>query len=417
MKVYGKKREVIIGAFKNGKVVVGVYGLGKMGLPLAAVFAEKGARVVGADINEKVVKSINNGINHVKEEPGLSELVEKNVRNGRLSATTDLVKASQDSDVMIILVPTLLDENRNPDLRIVKSVSRNIAKGLEKGDFVALESTAPPGTTQNVVRPILEKSGLIAGEDFGLAHSPERTSSGRVIEDILSAYPKIVGGINWKSTDTAVAIYSVINSNKVIPVTNATVAEAVKISEGLYRDVNIALANELALISEEYGIDVWELIKAANTQPFCNIHRPGVGVGGHCIPVYPWFVINGRTKLIKTAREINNSMPNYVVKKASKMLKSRGMSIRGSNILVAGLVYRPGVKETYHTPAKHVIDDLKKLGANVYGYDPVLGEEEVRKLLEVEPLNSNKIDCAIFMHDYDLSVNAKCSVTLANLFA
>lgn len=416
MKIYGKKRKKIIGAFKKGRITVAVYGLGKMGLPLAAIFAEKEARVIGADINREVVKNINQGINHVKGEPGLDELVEKNVKNGRLTATTDLVKASKDSDVMIILVPTLLDKNNNPDLRRVKSASEDIAKGLEKGDFVILESTAPIGTTNNVIKPILENSGLKAGKDFGLAYCPERTSSGRAIKDISSAYPKIVGGIEERSTATAEAIYSVINERGVIPVANATTAEAVKIAEGLYRDVNIALANEIALISEKHGINIWEVIKVANTQPFCNLHKPSTGVGGHCIPVYPWFVIDEETKLIKTAREVNDGMPGYVVEKVSKELKEHGKGVKGSNILVIGLVYRPGVKEVYHAPARYVIRDLKRLGAKVYGYDPMLTEEEMKTLLDVESHNGKEIDCAIFMHDYDLGVNAKYAITLENLF-
>ncbi len=416
VKIYG--REEITDVFKEGKTTVAVYGLGKMGLPLAAIFADKGARVIGADINEEVVTKINQGINPVKGEPGLDELVEKNVKNGRLTATTDLVKAAKDSDVMIILVPAFLDKDNKPDLGIVKSVSENIAKGLEMGDFVIVETTVPPGTTDNVVRAILEKSGLKAGEDFGIAHCPERTSSGRALEDILGAYPKVVGGINKKSTDTAEAIYRIINSKGVIPVSTSTSAETIKIAEGLYRDVNIALANELALISERYGIDVWEVIKTANTQPFCNIHKPGAGVGGHCIPVYPWFVINEETKLIKTAREVNDAMPAYVVNKVSKTLNNNGGCVKDSNVLVAGLVYRPGVKEIYHTPAKEVITKLRKLGANVYGYDSTLSENEMKSLMDVESPNGNKIDCAVFIHDdkYNPDVNADHTITLENMF-
>lgn len=416
MKIYGKKK--IAESFKEGKFTVAVYGLGKMGLPLAAIFADKGAKVIGADINEEVVEKVNLGISHVKGEPGLQELVEKNVKRGLLSATTDLVKAAKESDVKIILVPAFLDDDNKPELGIVKSVSEKIAKGLKKGDFVIVETTVPPGTTDNVVRPILEKSGLIAGKDFGMAHCPERTSSGRAIEDILGAYPKVVGGINQKSTDTAISIYSVINKKGVNPVSSSTCAETIKIAEGLYRDVNIALANELALISERYEIDVWEVIKTANTQPYCNIHSPGPGVGGHCIPVYPWFVINGDTPLIKTAREINDSMPDYVANKVSKTLVDKGGDIFDSNVLVAGLVYRPGVKETYHTPARGVINKLRKLGANVYGYEPMLNENEMKSLMDVEEPNGHKIDCTVFIHDdnYDLKVDTDCVINLQNLF-
>jgi nucleotide sugar dehydrogenase len=231
-----------------------------MGLPLAAVIADRGGRVIGVDINAEVVKNINLGINHIKEEQGLDELVEVNVREGRLKATTDLVGASKEADVMIIIVPAFLDESSKPDLSILTSVAKNISKGLEKGDFVIVETTVPPGTTDKVIRPILEESGLKAGLDYGLAHCPERTSSGRAIMDIQGAYPKVVGGLEKKSTEAAEAIYKVVNERGVIPVSSTNTAEMVKIAEGLHRDVNIALANELALISNEKGVDVWEVI-------------------------------------------------------------------------------------------------------------------------------------------------------------
>jgi len=194
----------------------------------------------------------------------------------------------------------------------------------------------------------------------------------------------------------------------------------VKVAEGLYRDVNIALANELALISNDSGVDVWEVIEVANTQPYCNLHKPGAGVGGHCIPVYPWFVINGNghSRLIRTAREVNDGMPRYVVGKVMESLKERGQGISGSNVLLAGLVYRPGVKETYNTPAKQVITELRRLGANVFGHDPVLSEHEMQALLGVESPNGNEIDCTVFLHNrsYNIKSNGEVKVTPMNMF-
>ncbi len=360
MKIYGRDFSK---ALKKEGVTVAIYGLGKMGLPLAAVFAERGANVIGVDVNADVVASINRGVNHVKEEHGLDEFVERNVRLGRLEATVDGVDAARRADVMIIIVPAFLDESKKADLGIIKAASESIAMGLEKDDFVIVETTVPPGTTENFVKPILESSGLKAGVDFGLAHCPERTSSGRAVVDISGAYPKVVGGVDQISTDTAVGIYSVINERGVIPVSNSRTAEMVKIAEGIYRDVNIALANELAMVSNEKGVDIWEVIEVANTDPNCSLLEPGPGVGGHCIPVYPWFVINGNgsTRLIRTAREVNDSMSTHVVRKVSKELEKSGKPVSGSNILVAGLVYRPGVKETYNTPAKRVIKELREL--------------------------------------------------------
>jgi UDP-N-acetyl-D-mannosaminuronic acid dehydrogenase len=299
----------------------------------------------------------------------------------------------------------------------VRAVCKCIAEGLEAGDFVIIETTLPPGTTEGVVKPLLESSGLRAGEDFGIAHCPERAMTGRVVRDIMGAYPKVVGGIDAKSTEAAKGIYSVVNSRGVIPVANATTAELVKVAEGVYRDVNIALANELAMISKKLGVNVWEVIETANTQPYCNLHRPGAGVGGHCIPVYPWFVIDEDTKLIRTAREVNDSMSSFVVNRVADILARRGESLEGSSILVVGLTYRPGVKETYHTPAKRVIEHLRRRGARVYGYDAMLSEEEIRSLLGVEPPNGEKIRWALFLHDNGHRVNSEQKIELKEIFA
>lgn len=383
-----------------------VTGLGKLGLPLATVFAEAGHKVTGIDVNPEVVEEVNSGRCPIANEPDLPELLEKNVTEGRLEASTIYTP----SDAFIITVPTLLDDNKKPDMTIVEEVTRNIGERLRKNNLVVLESTAPPGTTDSLTHILEEKSGQ---KDFYLAHSPERISSGRAIRDIEN-YPKIIGGINKKSTKRAEELYRSI-CKEVIPVRDARTAELVKIAEGLYRDVNIALANELALISKEHGVDVFEVIKAANTQPYSHLHRPGPGVGGHCIPVYPWFVINGKTKLIKAAREVNDSMPDYVVEKISQVLKEEGKEVKGSNILVAGLVFRPGVKETYHSPATFVIQGLRKKGANVFGYDTLLEEEEMEALMGASSPNGNKIDCAILMHD-NLEVNAEKVIMPRNLF-
>ncbi|NOZ59703.1 MAG: nucleotide sugar dehydrogenase [Euryarchaeota archaeon] len=398
---------------------VAVYGLGKMGLPLAAVFAERGARVIGVDINPRVVESVNRGLNHIEGEPKLGELVRRNVRAGRLTATTDGEAAAREADVMVILVPVVLDAEKRPDLRALRAVCTSIAGGMEKGDLVLIETTLPPGTTSGVVAPLLESSGLRAGEDFGLAHCPERAMTGRVVEDIMGAYPKIVGGIDRRSTEAAIGIYRVVNSRGVIPVTNATTAEMVKVAEGVYRDVNIAIANELALVARKHGVDVWEVIKAANTQPYCNLHMPGAGVGGHCIPVYPWFIIDEDTRLIRTAREVNDSMSGFLVSRLEDILRREGERLEGSEIAVVGLTYRPGVKETYHSPARLVIEHLKRRGARVYGYDPLLSEEEIRSSMGVEPLNGERVKWAVCLHGngHELRINAERKIELRQIFA
>ena len=375
MKIYGQPEESIRQAVASGDVTIAVYGLGKMGLPLAAVFADAGARVIGVDVDEGVVSGINQGICHVTGEPGLSELVKRNVGEGRLSATSDLVQAAEEADVMVILVPTLLDDGNNPDMSIVRSVCRDIARGLDPGDFVIQESTVPPRTTKDMILPILEGSGHKIG-DFGVAHCPERTASGRAILDITGAYPKIVGGVDGVSTDAARALYLTINKKGVIPVSDATVAESVKVFEGLYRDVNIALANELAMVCDELGIDASEVFDAANTQPYSHIHAPGCGVGGHCIPVYPYFIINtveASTDMLRLARRINDGMPAYTVDLLESVLARLDVGISGARVLLMGVTYRGDVNETRFSPAVDMINELKVRGAEVFAYDPVLG--------------------------------------------
>ncbi len=374
MKIYGQPEKSIRQAVASGSVTIAVYGLGKMGLPLAAVFADAGARVIGTDIDEGVVRGINRGICHVTGEPGLPELVERNVSEGRLSATSNLVHAAEEADVMVVLVPTLLDRNNNPDMSIVQLVCADIAKGLDPGDFVIQESTVPPRTTRDTILPILEGSGHKIG-DFGVAHCPERTASGRAIIDITGAYPKIVGGVDSTSTETARALYLTINKKGVIPVSDATAAESVKVFEGLYRDVNIALANELAMVCDELGIDAIEVFDAANTQPYSHIHAPGCGVGGHCIPVYPYFIINtveASTDMLRLARRINDEMPAYTVDLLESALAKLGVRISGARVLLMGVTYRGDVNETRFSPAIDVINELKRRGAEVFAYDPVL---------------------------------------------
>jgi nucleotide sugar dehydrogenase len=409
MKVFGLKKDAIRDALTSGRVTVAVYGLGKMGLPLAAIFADKGARVIGVDISSEVVDQINEGKCPVSNEPGLPEMLKANVAKGRLSATKDGVAAARESDVMVILVPCLLNDDKNPDLAAVTAVCSSISRGLSKGGFVVLETTVPPRTTKDVILPILKQSGLKEGE-FGLAFCPERTSSGRAIRDITGAYMKIVGGIDRESTDAAGAIYSVINKKGVITVSDTTTAEVVKLFEGVYRDVNIALSNELALVCREMGVSFTEVLPAVN-EPFdeehqryhVNLLRPGAGVGGHCIPVYPYFITNtskSDTGLIKLARRINESMPYHMVDLIIEGLNDAGRSIKGSSILILGLAFRGGVKETRNSPAIAMIQRLKKLGANVFLYDPLFSKEEIESFGAVYSDSFDNMDCLVIVTDH-----------------
>lgn len=385
------------------ETTVAVYGLGKMGLPLAAVLADYGADVRGVDVDSDVVEAVNSGVSPVENEPGLPELVGEHGGHS-LEATTDGVDAARSAEVMIVLVPTLVDEDHEPDLGPVLEVASDVRHGVEEGDLVILESTVPPGTTAGEFAEAVEPESMEAGEDFGVAHCPERTSSGRVIEDVTESYPKIVGGVDDDSTRLAASLYRQFNEPGVIPVGSATAAEAVKVFEGVYRDTNIALANELAKACEEWGLDAGEVFAAANTQPYCDIHDPGIGVGGHCIPVYPHFVIDRAedTPLLRTSREVNDGMPAHTVDTLESLLEGRGRSLDGASVLVMGLTYRPGVRELRFAPAVDAIEVLRDRGARVYAHDPLLSKEEVEELgAEYAEVEDAEVDAVLLATGHD----------------
>ncbi|AGB39106.1 nucleotide sugar dehydrogenase [Natronococcus occultus] len=363
----------------GGEIPVAVYGLGKMGLPLAGVYAEMTGNVTGVDVDPAVVESVEDGRSHVVGEPGLDVLVADQVERGRLGATTDGAGAAGDARIHVIIVPTLVTEDDDPDLGTVESVVEDIAAGLAPGDLVIAESTLPPGSCRDVLLPHLcQESGLERGT-FGLAFCPERTKSGRALQDIRGAYPKVVGGVDAASTRAAELIYGELTSNEVHPVSDATTAEAVKVFEGVYRDVNIALANELGRLADELGISVREAIDTANGIPVCQLHEPGPGVGGHCIPYYPHFLLSRLEEpmpVMRTARELNDAMPSVVVDRLADELAATGVDLAEASVAVLGITYRPGVEETRASPAIGVIEALREAGADVVGVDPLVDPAE-----------------------------------------
>ncbi|MGQ3410659.1 nucleotide sugar dehydrogenase [Natrinema sp. LN54] len=396
-------------AFASGEIPVAVYGLGKMGLPVAAVFAETTGNVRGADIDPDVVASINDGNCHLKREPGLPSLVGETVADDALSATTSPREAAERASVHVVIVPTPITDENEPDLSVLDAVTEAIGAGLDAGDLVLVECTVPPRTTSDRVLPALEDaSGLDRGE-FGLAFCPERTASGRALADIRGAYPKVVGGVDAESTRAATAVYETINDEGVIAVADAATAEAVKVFEGLYRDVNIALANELATFTDEFGIDVRDAIEVANTQPYCDIHDPGPGVGGHCIPFYPYFVIEPfetDAPLLRTARAVNDSMPSYTVDTLREAFAAERTELADTAIALLGLTYRPGVEETRASPALGIADRLAAFGAEVYGVDPVLDsfepfEERGLTPVSLEDLYDRPVDGAVLVTPHE----------------
>ena len=379
---------------RSGEYKIAVYGLGHVGASIASVWLRAGAHIIGVDKSRNVLENAKRGKTHVPE-PGVNEAFTKGLQEKRFDLYEDLVQASYDSHFKMICVPVLADNGQPADLTAVKEVSIAISKGLKRGDVIALNPSVPPGTTEEIILPLIEKEsrGLRAERDFYLIYNPERIYEGRSIEDIEDRYPAIVSGAGPKSLEIGVKLYSIIFKKGVITITNIRTAEAEKLFEGVYRDVNIALANELAKFCEKVSVNFWEAREAANSQPFCHIHKPGVGVGGACIPVYPQFIIDtaNRIKLdcniTKLGRTVNDSMPAYCVQQAIKLLngrrRGRKRDVTNSVITLLGLAFRGGVSDTRLSPTYKVIEELQKLKVReirihdpLVKNDPSLSDEE-----------------------------------------
>lgn len=368
----------LAGKIKSGKVKIAVYGLGHVGSPIASVWLRFGAHVIGVDKSPSVLESARKGRTHVPE-PGVNEAFAKGLKQKRFFVYDDAVKASQDSQVKMICVPVLtVGQSLSADLGAVKQVASSVGKGLKKGDLVVLNPSVPPGTSEDVVVPILEKeSGLKAESDFSMVYSPERIYEGRAIEDIEERYPAIVSGAGPKSVEAGSKLFSLVFKRGVMTMANMRTAEAEKLLEGVYRDVNIALANEMARFCEKVGVDFWEARDGANSQPFCHIHKPGVGVGGACIPVYPQFILHtadiakAECNITRLGRNVNDSMPAYCVSQALGLLD--GVAPAQCKVAVLGLAFRGGVSDTRLSPTYSVIDELKKAGvAEIRVHDPMV---------------------------------------------
>lgn len=360
-------------------LTVAVVGLGKIGLPLAAQFASKGARVTGCDIDEGVAGAVNEGQCPIRGEPGLAEAVAKGHKAGRLRATTDTARAVHESDVCICIVPVGINNERRPDFRHLDAAASGISGGLRRDSLVIVETTVPVGVTRNRFgRDLCLGSGLSIDE-FHLAYSPERVSSGQIFRD-LKTYPKIVGGVSPEAGERAAALYRRVLDAEVMLLPDAETAEFTKLAESVYRDVNIALANELARAAEALGVDYATAAKAANSQPYSHLHSPGVGVGGHCIPVYPYFLLEDapEQRLVSASREINDGMAEYAAERLEEGFKGvDGRGLQGRTVLILGLAYRGGVKEAAFSSTLLLADVLRAKGARVLVHDPLFAEEEI----------------------------------------
>ena len=357
---------------------VAVVGAGKMGLPLAAQFATHGWKVIAVDVNPAVVDAINAGQSHVGEEPGLAEMVARVHAQGRLRATLDAAEASREADVVVLIVPVMLNEQHQPDYRYMDPAVDSIAPGVHAGSTVIFETTLPIGDTRKRFAPRLERaSGLVAGQDFHVAFSPERLFSGAVLAN-LAAYPKLVGGTVPASTDRAAAFYASVLDAEVVAMSSSEAAEFSKLADTTYRDVNIGLANEFARVADLHGIDVTEVIAAANSQPYSHIHMPGIGVGGHCIPVYPHLLLARAPglRIVETAREVNDGQTDRALGTIATLLGG----LKAAPVLVLGITYREGVKELAYSRAIPLIRDLLAAGADVAAYDPLMTSAEIEAL-------------------------------------
>jgi UDP-N-acetyl-D-mannosaminuronic acid dehydrogenase len=343
-----------------------VLGLGYIGLPTASAFARSGISVTGVDNNPKIVESLQKGILHIKE-PGLDAFVQEAFQSGRLKVVSKPEKA----EAFIIAVPTPIYHDKSADLSFVKSAAESIQPVLERGNLVVLESTSPPRTTRDIVAPILEHSGLKAGTDFLLAYSPERVLPGQIIRE-LTENARVIGGVDRASAEAGRDLYRAFARGEIV-LTDATTAETVKLMENTYRDVNIALANEMLRLGEEFGIDIWEAIATANLHPRVKIMQPGPGVGGHCISVDPWFLVEAApslTSLIRTAREVNDSQPEYVVRRVESILGN----LAGRKIAVLGLTFKADVDDIRESPSVEIVRLLSARGAEVTTCDPLAPE-------------------------------------------
>ena len=388
----------------------GVVGLGYVGLPLAVEFAHAGYDVTGIDLSTAKVDAVNRSESYIPDVP--SKAVAENVAAGRLRATTDFAVV-RDLDTVNICVPTPLRKTKDPDMSYIVSAVEAIAQHLHRGMLVVLESTTYPGTTIEVVQPILEKSGLKAGVDFYLAFSPERVDPGNEKFNTRNV-PKVVGGLTPECSKLAQALYSAA-IDTVIPVSSPTVAEMVKLLENTFRAVNIGMVNELALMCDRMGIDVWEVVDAARTKPFGFMpFYPGPGLGGHCIPVDPFYLswkakqFGFDPRFIELAGHINGAMPHYVVDKVRDGLNSQRKSVNGSKILIAGITYKRDIDDMRESPALDVIHLLQKMGAEVTYADPYVpvltadawpGGEELRAV-SLDATTLAAADCVVIVTDH-----------------
>jgi UDP-N-acetyl-D-mannosaminuronic acid dehydrogenase len=399
-------KEKLVEMIRTKQARIAVIGLGRVGLTLSSLFANAGFQVIGADLKQEIVETVSSGKSHIRE-PKLEDLVEKVIRQGMLKATTNTRQAAREADVVILCVQTPINESKKPILTYLRKACQAVAKGLVRGKLIVVQSTVPPGTTKNFVAKMLEKeSGLKCGEDFWLAYCPERIAPGKAVKEFIENV-RIVGGYNLESVEVAVELLKTVSEGEILT-TDCTSAEIAKVAENAFRDVNIAFANELALICEQMGSDVMEVIRLANTHPRVNIHKPGCGVGGSCLPKDPYLLLHPvkekgfKSRVIEPCRELNDYMAKHTVELVAKALKRAGKNVSGSKVAVLGVAYKGEVDETRNSPSERIVRGLMDLGAEVTVYDPY-SEETFGAVKTEDILESVKeADCIVVATDHRL---------------
>ena len=393
---------------------IAVIGMGKIGLPLAVQYAKKGNSVTGVDVNSRTVALINQGLEPFPGEAHLNEYLTDVVSKGMLRATLDYSEAINHADVIVVVVPLFVNGKAEPDFVEMDKATALIGSNIKKGALICFETTLPIGTTRNRFVPSLERnSGLKVGINFNVVFSPERVLTGRIFED-LRKYPKIVGGITKTCAEKGVNFYEKVldfdirndlsKPNGVWELESTESAEFVKLAETTYRDLNIALANQFAMYAAKIGVNIYSVIESSNSQNFSHIHQPGISVGGHCIPVYPYFYLNQdkSAKIIQEARDINEGMPNYFVELLSKLLPN----LKNKTILISGIAYRAGVKEVYNSGIFSLTNLLEKKGSIVYCEDNLFSASEIHDLnLKTLEIPESEIDIYILHTENDLNSN------------
>ena len=369
-------KQSLLNKIQDHTIIAGVVGLGYVGLPLAVEKAKAGFRTIGFDVQKQKVDMVNAGHNYIGDvvDSDLAKLVEE----GMLSATSDF-SFIKDVDFVAICVPTPLDAHQQPDISYVRDSAESVSKYLHKGMMVVLESTTYPGTTEELIKPILEKSGLKCGEDFYLGFSPERVDPGNLIYKTKNT-PKVVGGLGEDASEVISAMYEAVLQSKVFRASTPAVAEMTKILENTYRNINIGLINELAILCNRMNIDIWEVIEAAKTKPFgYTPFYPGPGLGGHCIPLDPYYLswkareYGFHTSMIEASMMVNDRMPEYCVSRAADMLNRKfAKALNGARVLVLGVAYKQDIDDYRESPAIAVYENLEKEGANVTFFDPYI---------------------------------------------